>query len=285
MRQKELIQRAGIQLKKGLGQHFLVDQGVVRGIVRLAALTREDTVLEVGPGLGSLTIALAEAAGKVIALEKDEKLYGLLQERLASYPQVEWVRGDALFFDYASLEPGTKVVSNLPYSIANPLLFRFLEQRGRITEMVLMFQKEVAHRLMAPPGGKEYGPLSLAVQLYCWVEKGFKVPPSAFWPRPKVDSMVVRLTLSAKPRVELANEGLFFEIVRASFAQRRKTLLNNLKRANLRRGNPSFWEEACRQGRIDPTRRGETLSLEEFAALSNYVASQGIRESGVPGAP
>ncbi|MBI1987368.1 MAG: ribosomal RNA small subunit methyltransferase A [Nitrospinae bacterium] len=278
MQQKELIQRAGIHLKKGLGQHFLVVPGVVRGIVRLAALTREDTVLEVGPGLGILTIALAEAAGKVIALEKDEKLYGVLQERLASYPHVEPVWADALFFDYASLEPGTKVVSNLPYSIANPLLFRFLEQRGRITEMVLMFQKEVADRLMAPPGGKEYGPLSLAVQLYCRVEKGFKVPPSAFWPRPKVDSMVVRITLSAMPRVELASEGLFSQIVRASFAQRRKTLLNNLKRANLLRGDPRIWEEVCHQVGIDTTRRGETLSLEEFAALSNYVAFRGMIE-------
>lgn len=277
MQPKELIRRAGIQLRKGLGQHFLVDQGVVREILRMAALTREDTVIEVGSGLGSLTMALAEVAGKVIALEKDEKLYALLQDRLASYPHVERVRTDALFFDYASLEPGTKVVSNLPYSIATPLLFRFIEQRGRITEMVLMFQKEVADRLMAPPGGKEYGSLSLAVRLYSQVEKGFKVPPSAFWPRPKVESMVVRLTLLTKPRVELANEKLFFEVVRASFAQRRKTLLNNLKRANLLGCDPRFWEEACRQLGIDPTRRGETLSLEEFAALSNHAACREIR--------
>ncbi|MBI2876627.1 MAG: 16S rRNA (adenine(1518)-N(6)/adenine(1519)-N(6))-dimethyltransferase RsmA [Candidatus Tectomicrobia bacterium] len=273
--QRELIQQAGIQLKKGLGQHFLVDPGVVRGIVRLAALTQEDTVLEVGPGLGSLTLALAEAAGKTIALEKDEKLYHLLQEQLAPYPQVELIRADALFFDYASLEPGTKVVSNLPYAVATPLLFRFLEQRGRICEMVLMLQQEVADRLLASPGSKTYGPLTVAVQLYCQVEKGFKVPPAAFWPRPKVHSMVVRFVLQTQPRVALTDEELFFKIVRASFAQRRKTLLNNLRQAQHLGHDPGFWAEACRNVGIDPARRGETLSLEEFAALTHSVASQG----------
>lgn len=271
--QRELIRRSGIHLKKGLGQHFLVDPGVLHEIVGLAAIRGDETVLEVGPGLGNLTFALAAEAQRVVALEKDQRFCDLLRDRLASYPNVELIQADALFFDYSSLGSGWKVVSNLPYSISTPLLFQFLKHREKITEMVLMLQKEVVDRLVSPPGRKTYGSLSVAIQLHCHVERCLQVPPSAFWPQPKVESGVVRFRLLERPRVQLANEELFYRIVRASFSQRRKTLRNNLSGVGGRGSQGArFWEEVCLQVGIDPNRRGETLSLEEFAALSNYTA-------------
>jgi 16S rRNA (adenine1518-N6/adenine1519-N6)-dimethyltransferase len=252
-----------------------VDRQVVREIIRLAGIRPDDIVLEVGSGLGNLTFLLARKAQKVVALERDERLYRLLRDRLAFHPNVELIQADALFFDYSSLGAGWKIVSNLPYSISIPLLFKFLQCRERVTEMVLMFQKEVADRLVSPPGRKSYGPLSLAIQLYCRVNKCLRVPPSAFRPKPKVESSVVQFRFLERPKAQLVDEELFFQIVRAAFTHRRKTLRNNLCGIKRSLGGqaPGFWEDACCRVGIDPSRRGETLSLEEFAALSNQMAS------------
>ena len=273
---RRLLAEYSISPARRLGQHFLIDRGIMVAIIRTAAVDSQDVALEVGPGLGEMTMLLASKARRVIAIEIDESIVALLKDRLDDYDNIVLHRGDALKFDFLgeSRKWGEKlkVVSNLPYSISTQLLFCFVEMKDAFSGMTLMLQKEVAERIVAAPGGKQYGVLSVLLQLYCDASIRFLVPPSSFYPRPKVESAVVRFDFLEKPRVGIKDEALFRKVVKASFGHRRKTLKNALK--NFGFFNSKAWdvEAHFRRAGIDPTRRGETLTLEEFAALSEAIS-------------
>jgi len=251
-----------------LGQNFLIDKNIVRKIVRLAQLQPGETVLEIGPGRGILTEALLEASGLVVAIELDAALCAHLRETIGARPNFQLIEGDALVFDYAQVPSPFLVVANLPYYVSTPLLFRLLEQRRRIDRLVLMLQEEVAVRLAAAPGGKEYGALSIAAQLWCDVRVSFKVPASCFRPQPKVGSAVVALMPLAQPKVAVRDEKMFFKVVRGGFAHRRKALLNSLRDEGFEAAPTAA---ALKKAGIDPRRRAETLSLAEFASLADAL--------------
>jgi 16S rRNA (adenine1518-N6/adenine1519-N6)-dimethyltransferase len=254
--------------RRALGQHFLRDPGIVRATLALLAPTAHDLVVEIGPGEGALTDALARQAGRVLALEVDRALIERLRRRLP--PHVEVLAADARTWDYGMLArpPGGRVlvIGNLPYSVGKPIVAALLEARAVIDLMVLMLQREVAERLAAPPGGKVYGALSVLTQAVCDVELALRVPPGAFRPPPKVESAVVRLTPRAAPRVPPELEVRFREVVRAAFAQRRKTLGNALA-AGLGRSLGAV-RDAATTGGVDPGRRAETLTIDEFVSLA-----------------
>ena len=256
--------------RRALGQHFLRDAGMARAIVDLVAPTAADLVLEIGPGEGALTDQLARRAGRVIALEIDRVLIERLRRRL---PTVEIVEADARSWDYGALArpPGGRVlvVGNLPYSVGKPILQALVEARTAIDQMALMLQLEVAERVAAPPGGKTYGSLSVLTQLYCDVRIALRVPPGAFRPPPKVDSAVLHLRPLPAPRVDVGDEARFHAVVRAAFAQRRKTLANALA-AGLALSVGTAREAATSAG-VDPGRRAETLDIKEFAALARRL--------------
>ena len=264
---------AAPQPKKRLGQHFLIDQNIVRKIVAVAALQPHETVLEVGPGRGILTRALCGQAGHVLAIEVDRSLGGTLEEALAGCTNVEIRFGDALDHPYETLPPGTVVVANLPYNVSSPLLFRLLHAHHQIDRMVLMMQTEVARRLVAKPGTKDYGILSILAQYRAAPFLAFHVSASCFRPKPAVSSTVVVLPVRREPAVSVVDEPLFIRTVRASFAHRRKTLVNSLRDE----GFPS--EQilpALEAAGIEPTRRAESLVIAQFAALANAL-TEGMR--------
>jgi len=274
---RALLKRYGLEPKKGLGQHFLWQARLVERIADAAELTEKDLVLEIGPGTGNLTAALARRAGMVVAVEIDRSLFPLLKETLAGLENVRLVAGDAKSVDYRELlescAPGftgpCKVLGNLPYYITSPLIMRLLGQGFRKELLVFMVQKEVADRIAAAPGGKEYGSLSVAVQYYAEPEVLFRVPPDAFFPPPDVASAVVRLRCRSRPAVKVRDEGLFFEVVHAAFRYRRKTIKNALREAGLlvpERESRFFAEVG-----IDPGRRGETFGLKEFALMADAL--------------
>jgi 16S rRNA (adenine1518-N6/adenine1519-N6)-dimethyltransferase len=256
--------------RRALGQHFLRDAGVARAIVDLVAPAAADLVVEIGPGEGALTDELARRAGRLIALEVDRDLIDRLRGRL---PAVEIVEADARTWDYGALArpPGGRVlvVGNLPYSVGKPILQALVEARASIDRMALMLQREVAERVAAPPGSKTYGSLSVLTQLYCDVRIALRVPPGAFRPPPKVESAVLELRPLATPRLDVGNVARFHAVVRAAFAQRRKTLANALA-AGLGVGAGAA-REAARGAGIDPARRAETLDIREFAALASRL--------------
>ncbi|WP_018086064.1 16S rRNA (adenine(1518)-N(6)/adenine(1519)-N(6))-dimethyltransferase RsmA [Desulfurispora thermophila] len=274
-RVQALMQKYGLKARKSLGQNFLVDQNIVQKIVDAAGLTPSDTVVEIGPGLGVLTARLAQKAGRVIAVEIDQHLIPVLQENLAAAGNVQLVHGDALHTDFAALTGGVPftVVANLPYYITTPLLFHLLESGYPIRRLVLMVQDEVADRLAAPPGNKQYGALSVMVQYYTRVEYMFKVPRTVFIPRPGVDSAVVRLEKRETPAVPVPDEALFQRLVRGAFAQRRKTLANALAAA-LPFLSREQWQQELRALGLPDNVRGEMLSMEQFAALTAAVAGK-----------
>jgi 16S rRNA (adenine1518-N6/adenine1519-N6)-dimethyltransferase len=253
--------------RRALGQHFLRDRAVARAIVDLVAPGPSDLVVEIGPGRGALTGELAARAGHVIALEIDAGLVATLRPQ---FPGVEVIEADARGWDYGTVtrpEGGrVLVVGNLPYSTGKPILQALVEARTAIDAMALMLQREVADRVAAPPGSKVYGSLSVLTQLYCDVRVALRVPPGAFWPPPKVDSAVLLLRPLPGPRVAVANERRFHVVVRAAFAQRRKTLANGLA------GGLGISADRVRAGAetagIDAGRRAETLTLAEFARLA-----------------
>jgi 16S rRNA (adenine1518-N6/adenine1519-N6)-dimethyltransferase len=253
--------------RRALGQHFLRNAGIARAIVDLVAPGPGDLVVEIGPGQGALTAELARRAGRVVALEVDRALV----ERLAGrFPQVEVFQADARTWDYSALRaPGggrVLVVGNLPYSVGKPILQALVAARRAIQEMALMLQREVAERVVAPPGSRVYGSLSVLTQLYCEVRIALRVPPGAFRPPPRVESAVLHLRVLAEPRVALADEQHFHVVVRTAFAQRRKTLANALA-AGL--GLPAEGVRHAIEGvGIDPKRRAETLTIPEFAAVA-----------------
>jgi 16S rRNA (adenine1518-N6/adenine1519-N6)-dimethyltransferase len=277
---REIVRRHAFLLKKQWGQNFLVDERVLRSILAASELEEGDGAFEIGPGIGTLTQALCEKAGFVLAVEKDTQLQAVLQETLAACRNVKIVWGDVLALDIRQLWTDyfsgrrVRIVANLPYYISTPVLMKILEERLPAESAVFMVQKEVAERLSAKPGGKEYGALSVAAQYYAEVSIVGKVPPGAFFPRPSVDSAVVRLKLRKNPAVSVGNEPFFFEVVRASFSQRRKTIHNNLSHHFSDRWDRVRLKDRLEQAGIDPSRRGETLSIEEFARLSRCLQEE-----------
>lgn len=277
-RTKAIIKKYGLSLKKSLGQNFLVDQNILHNIVRAAQLNSSTGVLEIGPGIGALTEQLATAAGKVVAVEIDQRLIPVLGDVMEPYKQVKIMHGDILKLDlpqlfaeeYSELEE-VSVVANLPYYVTTPIIMKLLEEDLPIRHIVVMIQKEVAQRMVAKPGGKDYGSLSIAVQYRCEAEITAIVPHTVFIPQPKVDSAVIRLTVRSEPPVAVENEKHFFSVVQASFAQRRKTIFNNLVSAFFDKDSKDQLRMILEQCQIDPSRRGETLSIEEYAKLSNTL--------------
>lgn len=284
-RTKEIIQRHGFSFKKSLGQNFLVDQNILNKIVDAAGLDSAKGALEIGPGIGALTEKLAQKAGAVTAVEIDQRLIPILEEVLAPYPRVKVHHADVLKTDLAALfqsdfDSVTKVsvVANLPYYVTTPILMRLLEEKLPLENIVVMIQKEVADRMAASPGKKDYGSLSIAVQYYSIPELVCIVPRTVFIPQPNVESAVIRLSVRERPPVDVTNENHFFEVVQASFAQRRKTISNNLKSRFFPKDGRERLDGLLQEAGIEPSRRGETLSIQEFATLSNVLLQAGVTE-------
>lgn len=274
---KEIIQKYQFTFQKKFGQNFLIDGNILGKIVEAAQITETDCVLEIGPGIGTMTQYLAERAKSVVVVEIDKNLIPILQETLSAYQNVKIINEDILKTDIDRIvreendgKP-IKVVANLPYYITTPIVMSLFENHVALQSITIMVQKEVADRMQAVPGTKDYGALSLAVHYYAKPEIIMKVPASCFMPRPNVDSAVIRLIRYDNPPVEVRDEAWLFAIIRASFNQRRKTLVNGLSNAgNLGIGKEKIAEAVERMG-LQPSVRGETLSLEQFAELSNYL--------------
>lgn len=275
---RQLLKQHDLTLKKSLGQNFLTDGNVLSRIVHSLDLEPGDAVLEIGPGIGALTEPLARQASKVVAVEIDQRLIPILEERFNDYPNLTVVHHDvlkvdlpALFNEHFTEHKRVHVAANLPYYITTPIIMRLLESGIPFEKFVLMIQKEVAERLSAKPGSKDYGSLTAAVQYYCEIEHLFVVPGTVFIPPPKVDSSVIRMTRRKEPPVTLADESFFFKVIKSSFAQRRKTLLNNLSSQFFSKETKHRLTDVLNQAGIDPSCRAETLSLEQFARLSNAL--------------
>lgn len=280
-RTKQIIQQNSFAFKKGYGQNFLIDSNILDNIVSCAEITQEDFVLEIGPGIGSLTQVLAENARQVLAVEIDPALIPILRQTLEGYDNIEILNQDILKTNLDALireknnGQAIKVVANLPYYITTPILMELLEKHYPLASLTVMVQKEVAERMQAAPGTKEYGALSVAVQYYCDAHVAMVVPPSCFMPRPNVASAVVSLRVLPERKVQTQDEKLFFHIVRCAFGQRRKTLLNSLSnQGNLGLSKERLAELLHRLG-WDGRIRGETLSLSEFALLTDAVLQAG----------
>ncbi|MGG4142008.1 16S rRNA (adenine(1518)-N(6)/adenine(1519)-N(6))-dimethyltransferase RsmA [Paenibacillus algorifonticola] len=280
-RTKEIIAKYGFSFKKSLGQNFLIDQNILNNIVSAAELDETKGALEIGPGIGALTQRLAAVAGTVTAVEIDNRLIPILHDIFEGEEKVGIVHGDVLKLDLKQLfeerfsgVTGVSVVANLPYYVTTPILMKLLEERLPLENIVVMIQKEVAQRMAAKPGGKEYGSLSVAVQYYCEPKLVCTVPHTVFIPQPNVDSAVIKLALRDKPAVDVPDEAHFFRVVQASFAQRRKTLYNNLT-ALVGKEQREALTTLLQGLAIDPARRGETLSLEEFAKISRAFLEVG----------
>lgn len=272
----ELLQKYQFRMQKKYGQNFLIDTNILRKIMEAAQITKEDCVLEIGPGIGTLTQYLAETAGSVIAVEIDKDLIPILEETLAPYDNITLLNEDILKVDLQKLweEQGGrkfKVVANLPYYITTPIIMELFESHVPLESITVMVQSEVAERMQVGPGTKAYGALSLAVQYFAKPEVMVRVPASCFIPRPKVDSMVIRLTRHINPPVEVEDEAYLFAVIRASFNQRRKTLVNGLVNAGSLGVTRQQVEDVLEQMGVSKTIRGETFTLERFAELSNRL--------------
>jgi len=279
IRTKAILEKHGFTFKKSLGQNFLIDTNILHNIVSHAKLTEETAAIEIGPGIGALTEQLAKRCKKVLAFEIDGRLIPVLKDTLEPYDNVTVVNEDFLKADvHQMVEKYLKGIqdivlcANLPYYITSPIIMRCLEEHLPLRSLVMMMQKEVGERISAKPGTKNYGSLSIAVQYYTTAEIVMNVPRTVFVPQPNVDSVVIRLNKREKPLVNVKDEKFFFTVTRASFAQRRKTIFNNLS-SQLPNGkdHKEFILKSLEQAGIDPTRRGETLSIEEFARLSDEL--------------
>ncbi len=276
-----IIEKYGLRFQKKYGQNFLIDANILKKILVAAQVTKQDCVIEIGPGIGTMTQYLAESAREVVAVEIDKNLIPVLEETLADHGNVTVINGDILKVDISALAAERnegmpmKVVANLPYYITTPVIMGLLENGAPVSDITVMVQKEVAQRMQAGPGTKDYGVLSLAVQYYAKVEMVGNVPPSCFMPRPKVGSCVVKLVRRKEPCVEVSNERKFFSLIHAAFGQRRKTLANALANAPAfvdDFGNPMKVERehvyhALEEMGLIRDVRGETLTLEQFAKL------------------
>lgn len=273
---KELLKQFEFHMNKRLGQNFLVDKDILDKIIQGAELTKEDYVLEIGPGMGSMTQKLCESAGKVVAVEIDKKLIPVLNVTLSEYSNVKVINHDVLRVDLKALleehfgTKSVKVVANLPYYITTPIIMKLLEERLNLSSITIMVQKEVGDRIKAVPGGKVYGALSVAVQYYAKPSQLLLVPPDSFIPKPEVDSIVLKLDILSKPAVQVQDEMLFFRVVKSAFGQRRKTLLNALTAGNMGLSKEQLKQMLASVG-VDENRRGETLSLQEFANITNEL--------------
>ena len=272
---KEVVQKHNFKFSKSLGQNFLIDTNVIDRILEGARVKEGDYVIEVGPGIGTLTKEMGRSAEKVVAIEIDKTLIPILEETLADFPNIEVINQDILKVNVQELVKEklnggpVKLVANLPYYITTPIVMKFLEEDIPVTVIVVMVQKEVADRMNAKPNTKDYGALSVAVQYYCDTEIVAKAPRHMFMPQPNVDSTVIGLHVREEQIYHVDNEDIFFKTVKASFGQRRKTLLNSL--GGLGFLSKDQIKEALKEANIDEKRRGETLSIEEFASLSNAV--------------
>lgn len=279
IRTKEILKKYGFSFKKSLGQNFIIDPNILRNIVNYAGLTEESGAIEIGPGIGALTEHLARNCKKVVAFEIDGRLIPVLEDTLSPYPNVKIIHSDVLKADVAKIIEeemqdikDIMVVANLPYYVTTPILMKLLNDRLPIRGFVVMMQKEVADRITAKPGTKSYGSLSIAVQYYTHAEVVMTVPKTVFMPQPNVDSAVIRLTMREAPPIQVVDEDFLFVVTRAAFAQRRKTILNNLQ-SGLKSGKEKKQQifDALLSCGIDPFRRGETLTIEEFGNLSNEL--------------
>lgn len=272
----EVLQKHNFNFQKKYGQNFLIDSHVLDKIIRAAQITRDDFVLEIGPGIGTMTQYLCEQAQKVAAVEIDGHLIPVLEDTLREYTNVEVIHKDILKVDltgFAEKNEGRpiKVVANLPYYITTPIIMGLFESHVPIERMIVMVQKEVAERMQALPGGKDYGALSLAVQYYALPEIVANVPPNCFMPRPKVGSAVICLTCHKTPLIQVKNEKLMFQLIKLSFNQRRKTLINGLNNSGEIPLEKEKIQESVRELGVPVTIRGEALTLQQFARLSDIL--------------
>lgn len=270
----KILRDSGVRPRKHLGQSFLQDLNIAHKIVDGADIRSDETVVEIGAGLGVMTGLMAQKARRVVALDVDPVMIGILRERLARFDNVDVVETDVLKYDFFSVLPlhsseRLKIVGNVPYHISSPILFRLLDFRRCISRMVLMLQKEVVDRLVARPGTKDYGIPSVIAAMFCGMERLLNVPAGCFHPEPKVVSSVLILNVREKPLIDLKDEALFCKLVRLAFAKRRKTLLNNLRHAHLPDYSTEVLLSALRDSGMDGTRRAETLTAEEFGLLAN----------------
>ena len=274
---KEVINKYSFAFQKKFGQNFLIDSNVLENIVEAAGITKDDFVLEIGPGIGTMTQYLCESARQVLAVEIDKMLIPILEDTLSEYDNVEVINQDVLKVDIKSLVKEKnngrpiKVVANLPYYITTPIIMGLFESKVPIESITIMVQKEVADRMQTGPGSKDYGALSLAVQYYAEAKVMLNVSATCFMPRPNVDSAVVKLTRHQESPVEVKDESLMFRIIRASFNQRRKTLVNGLKNSSELDFSKEEITEAIKSIGKEENIRGEKLTLDEFAKLSNAL--------------
>ena len=275
-----VLQKYNFNFQKKFGQNFLINSSVLEDIISEADVTEDDMVLEIGPGIGTMTQYLCEAARQVIAVEIDTNLIPILQDTLSEYDNVKVINEDILKVDINALAneynngKPIKVVANLPYYITTPIIMGLFESHVPIDSITIMVQKEVADRMQEGPGSKEYGALSLAVQYYSTPEIVVNVPPSCFMPQPKVGSAVIKLTRHEKPPVDVDDEKLMFKLIRASFTQRRKTLANGLNNFGGFNLSKEMIQESIEELGVPVNVRGEALSLEQFAKLSNIIGSK-----------
>lgn len=276
----EVLQKYNFNFQKKFGQNFLIDSNILEEIIDSAHVTKDDFVLEIGPGIGTMTQYLCEAAREVVAVEIDNNLIPILGDTLSAYDNVEVINDDILKVDINRLAnernagKPIKVVANLPYYITTPIIMGLFESHVPIDSITIMVQKEVADRMQEGPGSKDYGALSLAVQYYAKPEIMVNVPPSCFMPQPKVGSAVIRLTRHETSPVEVVDEKLMFQVIRASFNQRRKTLANGLNNSPEIHLPKEVIQESIEELGVPVTVRGEALTLEQFAKLSNIIKSK-----------
>lgn len=269
-----ILKKYNISANKSLGQNFLIDDNVIQNIVESANITKEDLVIEIGPGLGTLTARLLEKAKKVIAIELDNRMIKILNDRFSLYEKFELINEDVLKVDLRTLisknkAEKIKVVANLPYYITTPIIMKLLEDKLEIESITVMVQKEVAKRLIAKPGDKLSGAITYSVNYYCEPEEVIIVPNLSFIPEPEVESEVIKLNLREKPPVEVENEELFFKLIKASFMQRRKTLINGITNSGLM--GKEECKELLRKVGLDEKVRGENLNMQDFANLANEI--------------
>jgi 16S rRNA (adenine1518-N6/adenine1519-N6)-dimethyltransferase len=272
---KSIMKKHNVRFSKSLGQNFIINDMIINEIIRRGEISEDDSILEIGPGIGVLTQALAETAHQVIAVELDNKLIPILNETLEEYDNVEIIHNDILKIDVGhmieeKMEKPTKVVANLPYYITTPIIMKLIEDVSGIEEIIVMVQKEVAERMVSEPGTKDYGSLSVAVQYYCDAMIILDVPRDNFMPAPNVDSAVIRLIVKDEPTVEVLNEEFFFKIIKGAFALRRKTLINSLSKSAIGI-DKELLKKILEEMDIDLRIRGEKLNINEFADLANRI--------------